>query len=126
MTSDLTFITNEADKNLLNRFATLIKDTRFFDCLVGYFYTSGFHSLYKSLEKTENIRILIGTKNDQQPFIRLVNQILSLTKDPDYLEAPEKQARVKSLVNEIDQLVYKLYDLTPEEINIVEIFNKGK
>lgn len=68
MTSDLTFITNEGDKNLLNRFATLINDTRFFDCLVGYFYTSGFHSIYKSLEKTENIRILIGISTNKETF----------------------------------------------------------
>jgi len=68
MTSDLTFITNEGDKNLLNRFATLINDTRSFDCLVGYFYTSGFHSLYKSLEKTENIRILIGISTNKETF----------------------------------------------------------
>jgi hypothetical protein len=60
MTSDLTFITNEEGKDLLSRFATLIEDTRFFDCLVGYFYASGFYSLYRSLEKTEKIRILIG------------------------------------------------------------------
>jgi hypothetical protein len=29
------------------------------------------------------------------------------------------QVKVKSLEQEIDQLVYKLYDLTPEEIKIV-------
>ncbi len=68
MTSDLTFITNEENENLLNRFATLIKDTRFFDCLVGYFYMSGFHSIYKSLEKTENIRILIGISTNKETF----------------------------------------------------------
>ena len=56
--SDLTFITNEKGKNLLERFNVLIKDTEFFDVLVGYFYTSGFHALYKSLEKTKKIRIL--------------------------------------------------------------------
>ena len=28
--------------------------------------------------------------------------------------------------NQIDQLVYKLYDLAPEEIQIVEEFNEGK
>jgi len=60
MPSNLSFITNEKDQNLLSRFKVLIKDTRFFDALVGYFYTSGFHSLYESLEKTEKIRILIG------------------------------------------------------------------
>jgi len=40
--SDLTFITNEKGQNLLERFHVLIKDTSFFDCLVGYFYTSGY------------------------------------------------------------------------------------
>jgi hypothetical protein len=37
--TDLTFITNEESKNLLQRFGVLIKDTRLFDALVGYFYT---------------------------------------------------------------------------------------
>jgi len=35
---DLTFITNEKNKRLLDRFKVLIKDTRLFDVLVGYFY----------------------------------------------------------------------------------------
>lgn len=41
MNSDLTFITNEKNQTLLDRFRVLIKDTLFFDVLVGYFYTSG-------------------------------------------------------------------------------------
>lgn len=36
------------------------------------------------------------------------------------LQNPQKQAKVKALEAEIDQLVYKLYDLTEEEIGIVE------
>jgi superfamily II DNA or RNA helicase/HKD family nuclease len=72
MDTDLTFITNERDKNLLERFKVLIKDTKFFDALVGYFYTSGFHALYKSLEKTEKIRILIGINTDRQTYDLLV------------------------------------------------------
>ena len=60
MNTDLTFITNEKNRNLLERFKVLIKDTQFFDVLVGYFYTSGFYALYKSLESTKKIRILIG------------------------------------------------------------------
>ena len=51
------------------------------------------------------------------------NQIPSITKDGDYLDNPDKQAKVKRLEKEIDQLVYKLYELTPEEIKIVEEFN---
>jgi len=57
---DLTFITNEKNQKLADRFRVLIKDTQFFDVLVGYFYTSGFYEIYKSLEKTEKIRILVG------------------------------------------------------------------
>jgi hypothetical protein len=51
---------------------------------------------------------------------RFVEKILAITKDDDYLENSAKQARVKEYEKQIDQLVYKLYDLTPEEIKIVE------
>ncbi|MCD6450793.1 MAG: hypothetical protein J7L64_00275, partial [Acidobacteria bacterium] len=66
---------------------------------------------------------LISIKN-QQPFINLVNKILSLTQSEDYLENPQKQAKVKEYERQIDQLVYELYGLTEEEINIVENFGK--
>ena len=74
--SDLTFITNDENSSLKERFQTLIKDTAFFDCLVGYFYTTGFHLLYKSLEKTEKIRILIGIGTGRET-IELINQTRS-------------------------------------------------
>jgi len=64
--TDTTFITNEGEKNLKERFRVLIKDTRFFDVLVGYFYTSGFYALFKSLETAEKIRILIGISTSKQ------------------------------------------------------------
>jgi hypothetical protein len=40
------------------------------------------------------------------------------------LQNLDKQAKVKALEAEIDQLAYKLYDLTPEEIKIVEWENE--
>ena len=49
-----------------------------------------------------------------------VNKILSLTQSEDYLKNPQKQAKVKQYQRQIDQLVYKLYELTDEEIKIVE------
>ena len=39
MNTDLSFITNEENQSLKERFRVLIKDTSFFDCLVGYFYS---------------------------------------------------------------------------------------
>jgi hypothetical protein len=65
MSSDLTFITNESGKSLRDRFGVLLgDDTRLFDCLVGYFFISGFHKFHPALTKTEKIRILIGIKTD--------------------------------------------------------------
>ena len=65
MSTDLTFITNESGKSLHERFGVLLgDDTRLFDCLVGYFFISGFHKLHPALTKTEKIRILIGIKTD--------------------------------------------------------------
>lgn len=68
-TTDLTFITNEQGANLKDRLAVLFNpSTKLFDCLVGYFYLSGFHLLYPYLENTEKIRILIGLKTDKKTF----------------------------------------------------------
>ncbi|HHT9150764.1 MAG TPA: hypothetical protein ACFYEG_04965 [Candidatus Wujingus californicus] len=45
---------------------------------------------------------------------------LAVTKNSDYLQNPDKQAKVHDLEKQIDQMVYKLYGLAPEEIAIVE------
>ena len=55
----------------------------------------------------------------------IVDRILSITKLDNYSQDIQKQAKVKALESEIDQLVYKLYDLTPEEIKIVEGENEN-
>ncbi len=66
MTTDLTFFTNEPDAALLDRFKATLRDVQFFDVLVGYFRTSGFHLLYDALEEVEEIRILVGLGVDRQ------------------------------------------------------------
>ena len=70
MSNDKTFITNESEDNtLLGRLNTLLlNDTKFFDVLVGYFFSSGFYSIYESLEDVEKIRILIGINTDQESY----------------------------------------------------------
>lgn len=66
--NDLTFFTNEENNTLLDRFKTILKTVEFFDVLVGYFRISGFHQLYKSFEKIEKIRILVGLNIDKKTF----------------------------------------------------------
>lgn len=70
---DLTFITNEPNQKLKNRFEQLIKDCRFFDCLVAYFYLSGFDALYKPLQGTEKIRILVGISTTKETYDLIKN-----------------------------------------------------
>lgn len=73
---DLTFITNQKKETLADRFNILIQNTRYFDVLVGFFYTSGFHKIYRSLEETENIRILVGINSD-----KLTYDLVQIAKD---------------------------------------------
>ncbi len=58
----------------------------------------------------------------QEPFISLADKILAITKDDDYLANSIKQDKVRNYERQIDEMVYKLYNLTPEEIKIVEGF----
>lgn len=66
------------------------------------------------------IPLKLISKSEQKPFIDLVDKILAITKDADYLQNPAKQAQVKEYEKQIDQMVYELYGLTEEEIKIVE------
>src|SRR3990172_6343388 len=93
MATDLTFITNEANQTLKDRFNVLIKDARCFDVLVGYFFTSGFYAIYPVLEKTEKIRILVGISTDRKTYDLLTN-----AKEEKQLEFVFSHAEAKQIV----------------------------
>ena len=64
--NDLTFFTNEPERDLYSRFSKILKsNTQFFDILVGYFRTSGFFKMYESMKDVEKIRILVGLNVDK-------------------------------------------------------------
>ncbi len=65
MKTDLKFFTNEEGSSLLDRFKSTLRFAKDFDVLVGYFRSSGFLHLYKSLEGVEKIRILVGLNVDK-------------------------------------------------------------
>ncbi len=67
--------------------------------LENYFYPDDFRKL-----PIADISI-----SEQKPFIELVDKILSITKDEDYLHNPTKQAKVKELEKQIDKMVQQLY-----------------
>jgi hypothetical protein len=66
--------------------------------------------------KIELMPIKEVSKGEEQKIENIVNKILSLKK-----QNPEADTRVLEV--EIDQLVYQLYDLTEEEIKIIEEAN---
>lgn len=62
MITDTTFFTNEPGSTLLDRFRKTLKDVQYFDILVGYFRTSGFHQLYESFESHKKTKHLFIEK----------------------------------------------------------------
>jgi len=122
--TDLTFITNEGERSLLERFKVLIKDTEFFDVLVGYFYTSGFYAIYKSLEKTKKIRILIGISTNRQT-LELINKSKEEQLELQFSHAEVKQKFEDTVAAEVEQSQDKHY-VEEGIIKFIEWLKKGK
>jgi hypothetical protein len=92
--------------------------------LVNFYYTSLFFGWQITIPALNSITIPKILSSEQKPFIEKVDKILNITKDEDYLTNDSKKEKVQEIEKEIDQMVYKLYELTPEEIKIVEEFGK--
>lgn len=103
MHNDLTFFTNEPERDLYSRFSTILKsNTQFFDILVGYFRTSGFFKMREAMESVEKIRILVGLNIDKftVKIIDKANSELAYTA-PTTKEA--KEAFTSSIEKEFEQ-----------------------
>ena len=100
MDNDISFITNQ-NETLRERFATLIQDTPQFDCLVGYFYASGFYALQEALEKTKKIRILVGIHTDKKSYEMQVEANRSYQLVMDFSHAQTKQKVEDSIVEDL-------------------------
>lgn len=88
---DTSFIMNKDENTLAKRFETLLPLTEKFDCLVGYFYVSGFHKLQESLEKCENIRILVGMGIDSQTFKLIEDHEVTNISTAEYKDQMKKE-----------------------------------
>jgi hypothetical protein len=60
------FFTNEKENTLINKIEGIFKykNVHFFDALVGYFRASGYFRIRPFVEKTAEIRILVGINID--------------------------------------------------------------
>jgi len=82
--------------------------------VISYFFNklmrNGLHTLPNNVKK---LPIPIILKQQQKPFITLVDKILSTkTQNP--------KADTTVLENQIDELVFKLYNLTYEEVKVID------
>ena len=90
MHNDLTFFTNEPERDLYSRFSTILRsNTQFFDILVGYFRTSGFFKMKDAMKDVEKIRILVGLNVDKYTVKIIDKTNMELT----YGAPTEKQAK---------------------------------
>jgi adenine-specific DNA-methyltransferase len=108
--ADVYYITNAKDGFSLKYILALLNSKLYYFWLYNKGKRKG-----ESLELyyTPLSEIPIKKAKNQQDFVTLVDQILTLKKE-------NSQADTSKLENDIDELVYKLYDLTPEEIEVVK------
>lgn len=99
--TDLTFFTNEEGHTLLDRFKATLKDTQYFDVLVGYFRSSGFYQLYESIEPIDKTRILVGLGIDDDAFNTITKYQNQTVIDFESHQNAKKEFQ-KNLIGEIE------------------------
>lgn len=63
---------------------------------------------------TPYVQPAAGPEFEQAAINQLVTKIFETFRSDDYLENPDKQAKVKEYESQIDNLVYTVYNFTPE------------
>ena len=100
--NDLKFFTNEPERDLYSRFATILKShTQFFDVLVGYFRTSGFFKMYPALENVEKIRILVGLNVDRFT-IKIIDRMREEVKYSSFTRQESRQILEETVESEFE------------------------
>ena len=90
------------------------------------FLGSPLQGKFYNLNKTfvEILPIYLASPEVQRPFIELADQMLQLHKDNKIARTPQEKKYIERQINatdkQIDKLVYELYNLTDEEIRIIE------
>ena len=100
-----------------DKFIVALLNSTFISYYIKEFITST-HTL--QINDGRLIPIKIPSQDSLRNIEMIVDQILSLTQSDNYLQNQTKQANVKEYEKEIDQMVYTLYGLTPDEIKTVE------
>ena len=114
--SETDFITNENGNTLENKFKKNLKETRFFDILVGYFRMSGFNKVFSDFENIEKIICVSDVvKNDiisKYPNLKSKCEVIE-----NYLDVQEI---LQSSMKQVD------FKVDSERLNIISISRVSK
>ena len=100
--NDLKFFTNEPERDLYSRFATILKsNTQFFDVLVGYFRTSGFFRMHEAMADVDKIRILVGLNVDRYT-VKLIDRVKEEIKFAAISAKEGKEILTEEIENEFE------------------------
>ena len=100
--TDTTFFTNEPGSTLLDRFIRTLKDTQYFDVLVGYFRSSGFYQMHEAIGHVDKSRILVGLGIDEESY-RTISEYQNQTVMDFDSHANAKREYQKNLIKEIEK-----------------------
>ena len=116
--ADVYFITQK-DKSVSLKYILALLNSNFYYLWLYYQGKRKGETLELYQKPLSEIPIKKISKEEQQPFIDLIDKILAITSVSGY-DSKNPSEEQKKLEKQIDRLVYKLYGLTPEEIKIVE------
>lgn len=97
-------------KNYSTKFVLGLINSKLINWYFMQFQSEGLHCYP---DDAKQFPIIKASPEQQQPIIDLVNQILEKKSD-------NPNANTSALEQKIDKLVYQLYNLTPEEIAVIE------
>lgn len=105
-----------SDKDISAQYLLSLLNSRLLNWFFKTFSTNSNVNGYE----VDNLPIIDVSASKQKPLINLVSKIMDVAKSADYEKSDAKRAKVKEYEKQIDQLVYKLYGLTDEEIKTIE------
>jgi len=117
------FLVNEKYKSVINnKFVLSLLNSKLMNWRFKLTSSNNNINCYE-IHKLPLVNLKLWLKK-QQSLVLLVDKIFTITKNGDYLQNKNKQKKIEKYEHQIDKLVYRLYDLEPEEIEIIENFNK--
>lgn len=116
--ADVYFITSKSNSINLKYLLALLNSRPYYLWLYHRGKRKG-ESLELYQKPLSEIPIKIIDNKEQSPLIELVDKIIELTQKPGY-DSKKPSKEQTEYERQIDSLVYKLYDLSQEEIKLIE------